>query len=150
MSLCRILEIFRKKEIPNNNSVAVLVAVFVLKNEWLEKIEECKKNFKLKLEQDVTRGDPSQTTLQSWYSSNPTLEDRKNPFFEDHHSNSKDEDCRNPIMESKSTNPFDEDENNPFSQGLRIACKCKSVTLFPIFLQGLLRLTGKREMINFF
>lgn len=85
----------------------------------MDRIEECKKNFKLKLEQEVNEGGSevaSNTEItSSSENSNPFVEDSgKNPFVEDDNSNpfsNNYENDKNPFNESKSTNPFDEEED---------------------------------------
>ena len=85
----------------------------------MDRIEECKKNFKLKLEQEVNEGGSevaSNTEItSSSENSNPFVEDSgKNPFVEDDNSNpfsNNYDDDKNPFNESKSTNPFDEEED---------------------------------------
>ncbi|XP_078372315.1 exocyst complex component 8-like [Oculina patagonica] len=86
-----------------------------IKKEWLDRIEECKKNFKLKLEQEFTQGDievASEGTCTSSENTNPFLEETgKNPFLDDDKNPfTNDDDSKNPFKESNSTNPFDEDE----------------------------------------
>ncbi|XP_020606527.1 exocyst complex component 8-like isoform X2 [Orbicella faveolata] len=79
-----------------------------IKKEWLDRIEECKKNFKLKLEQEFSQGDiqvESEGTSAHSVNTNPFLDDDKNPF-----TNDDDDDSKNPFKETTSTNPFDDDE----------------------------------------
>ncbi|XP_073246335.1 exocyst complex component 8-like [Porites lutea] len=113
-----------------------------IKKEWLDKIEECKKNFKLKLEQEVGQGDTEVTGELTTVSSsnntnpffeevgkNPFLEDDKNPFYNNNDDEDDDDDDKNPFKESKSTNPFDEDEeplasSSPGSSSSKLV-KCK-------------------------
>lgn len=90
-------------------------SIFCLQKEWLDKIEECKKNFKLKLEQEVIEGSDtelsSEGTVSSSTSTNP-FETGTNPFLDNNpfaNDDDYDED-KNPFTEKKSTNPFDEDE----------------------------------------
>lgn len=94
-----------------------LTVTLFSQNEWLDKIEECKTNFKLKLEQEVTEGDGeelSEDTISSSATStnpfdagsNPFLDN--NPFANDGDNDTSDE--TNPFMEKKSTNPFDDED----------------------------------------
>ncbi|XP_022793025.1 exocyst complex component 8-like [Stylophora pistillata] len=90
-----------------------------IKKEWLDRIEECKKNFKLKLEQEVNEGGSevasNAETTSSSENSNPFVEESgKNPFEEDNDKNpftNDYDDDKNPFTESKSTNPFEEEED---------------------------------------
>ncbi|XP_074626269.1 exocyst complex component 8-like [Acropora palmata] len=93
-----------------------------LKNEWLDKIEECKTNFKLKLEQEVTEGDEEELSEDTRSSSgtsanpfdagsNPFLDN--NPFANENENDTSDE--MNPFKEKKSTNPFDDEDEGPLT-----------------------------------
>ncbi|KAJ7354796.1 Exocyst complex component 8 [Desmophyllum pertusum] len=88
--------------------------------EWLDRIEECKKNFKLKLEREVNEGDievTSEETSSSSENANPFLEETgKNPFLDDDKNLfPDDDDSKNPFKENNSTNPFDDDEDQPIA-----------------------------------
>ena len=91
--------------------------IFFSQNEWLDKIEECKTNFKLKLEQEVTEGDQEELSEDNKSSSgtsanpfdagsNPFLDN--NPFANENENDTSDE--MNPFKEKKSTNPFDDED----------------------------------------
>lgn len=95
----------------------VTYSEFFSQNEWLDKIEECKTNFKLKLEQEVTEGDKEElsedTKSSSGTSTNP-FEAGSNPFLDNNpFANENDNDTSdemNPFKEKKSTNPFDDED----------------------------------------
>ena len=99
--------------------LTLTVTLLFSQNEWLDKIEECKTNFKLKLEQEVTQGESEEssegTISSSTTSTNPFVAGNNpfldsNPFANDNDDDNKDYDDKNPFKEKKSTNPFDEDE----------------------------------------
>lgn len=83
----------------------------------MDKIEECKTNFKLKLEQEVTEGEEEEFSEDTKSSSgtsanpfdagsNPFLDN--NPFANENENDTSDE--MNPFKEKKSTNPFDDED----------------------------------------
>ncbi|XP_068699488.1 exocyst complex component 8-like isoform X2 [Montipora foliosa] len=116
-----------------------------LKNEWLDKIEECKTNFKLKLEQEVTQGESEEssegTISSSTTSTNPFVAGNNpfldsNPFANDNDDDNKDYDDKNPFKEKKSTNPFDEDEG-PLASSSPESVVCNSRKVGKAWLRDL-------------
>ena len=75
-------------------------------NNWLDKIEECRKNFTRKLDLELSQIEPG-LDKESKPSNNPFDEDHSNPFAGDE---------TNPFAEDDSTNPFAEDDTNPFAE----------------------------------
>ncbi|XP_031574721.1 exocyst complex component 8-like [Actinia tenebrosa] len=82
-----------------------------LKNEWLSNIEDCKKNFKLKLEQEVH--DTTQDRRTSHQNSFSGYDNQLNPFNYDDDKNPFKDDDLNPFASSNGDlgNPFLDDEN---------------------------------------
>ena len=109
-------------QLSDSNFAKLTVSLLAPQKEWLDQIEECKKNFKLKLEQELnikedcevaskeTISSSSGGTISSSNSTNSFLDN--NPFANDDgdEDDDDDDDDKNPFKEKKSTNPFDEDE----------------------------------------
>ena len=107
-------------QLSDSNFAQFTVSLLAPQKEWLDQIEECKKNFKLKLEQELNIQEDSEVasketissssggTISSSNSTNPFLDN--NPFANEDDDEGDDDDDKNPFKEKKSTNPFDEDE----------------------------------------